>query len=73
MWRCNAEFVGARQAHAALQTLTPPAPHTSECYTSYELHEAYNVPHGHRYRLQISVNGCKTEEVYSQHEMGGVA
>ena len=57
----------------ALQSLTPPAPHTSECYTSYGLHEVCNVPHGRRYRLQISVYGCGTEEAYGQHEMGGVA
>ncbi|MCP1443904.1 hypothetical protein J3D54_003036 [Pseudomonas sp. GGS8] len=59
--------------NASFQTLTPPAPHTSECYTSYGLHEVCNVPLGRRYRLQISVYGCRTEEAYGQHEMGGVA
>jgi hypothetical protein len=56
-----------------LLVLTLPALHASECYTSSRLHEVCNVPHGYRYRLQISVNGCRTEEVYSKHEMGGVA
>ena len=53
--------------------LTPPTLHASGCYTSLGLHEVCNVLHRYRYRLQIPVNGCRTEEVYSKREMGGVA